>query len=55
MRVKSTGLGPTELTIKPERIWIKRVGGFLILHMESDTPIKWHLRTVFTHKDIWRT
>ena len=54
MRVKSTGLGPTELITEPEHIEIKRLGRFLVLHMTSDEPVQWHLRTAFGISDVWR-
>ncbi len=52
MRVKSTGLGPTELVTEPNHIWMERQGEFLIVHMESDEPVQWHLRTVLGKSDL---
>jgi hypothetical protein len=52
MRVKSTGLGPRELEIEPEDIWLERKGRFLIIHMQSSEPVQWHLRTSLTSDDM---
>ena len=52
MRVKSTGLGPRELKVEPQNIWIERKGRFLIIHMESSEPVEWHLRTALTYDDV---
>lgn len=52
MRVKSTGLGPRELQVEPEDIWLERKGKFLILHMNSSQPVQWHLRTALTTDDL---
>jgi hypothetical protein len=52
MRVRSTGLGPQELKIEPEDMWLERKGRFLIFHMESSEPVRWHLRTALTSEDI---
>jgi len=52
MRVRSTGLGPQELKIEPEDLWLERKGRFLIFHMESSEPVKWHLRTALTSDDM---
>lgn len=52
MRVKSTGLGPRELQVEPEDIWLERKGKFLILHMNSSQPVQWHLRTALTTDDM---
>ena len=54
MRVKSTGLGPTELVIEPEHLWLERQGGFLIVNMQSDEPVQWHLRTAIHCPDLWK-
>lgn len=52
MRVKSTGLGPRELQIEPEDLWLERKGRFLIFHMQSSQPVRWHLRTSLTSDDM---
>lgn len=54
MRVRSTGLGPTELVTESNHIWLERKGEFLIVHMESDEPVQWHLRTALGKSDVLR-
>ncbi len=50
MRIKSTGLGKTELIGYIEGI--KRVDDHLILSMRTAQPVRWHVRVALTPKDL---
>lgn len=52
MRARSTGLGKTELVLKPEDL--KNKGGHLILSLRSIEPVNWHIRILIERKDICR-
>ena len=50
MRVRSTGLGKTEMVAYPE--FIKQKDGHLILSIRSTEPVSWHIRIALNFKDI---
>jgi len=50
MRVRSTGLGKTEMIAFPEMIKLHE--GNLILSIRATEPISWHIRIALNHKDI---
>lgn len=50
MRIKSTGLGKTELIGHIENI--KRVDDYLVVSMRTAEPVRWHVRIALTPKDI---
>ena len=50
MRIKSTGLGKTELVGHIEGI--KRVDDYLVLTMRTAEPVRWHVRVAITPKDL---
>lgn len=50
MRIKSTGLGKTELVGYIEGI--KRVDDYLVLTMRTAEPVRWHVRVAMTPKDL---
>ena len=52
MRVRSTGLGKTELVLKPEA-FIKK-DGYLIFKLKSIEPVNWHVRVLVEPKDLRR-
>ncbi|MBI4333789.1 MAG: hypothetical protein HY673_21215 [Chloroflexi bacterium] len=52
MRMRSTGLGKTELVAEVEDL--KRMGGFLILVIATSQPVKWKVRAAMTHKDLFK-
>jgi len=52
MRVRSTGLGNTELVLKPEGL--KNKEGHLILSLRSSEPVNWHVRILLEPKDLGR-
>ena len=50
MRLKSTGLGKTEL--EGEIVNIKKVDDLLIFFVDVTKPVKWHTRMGFQEKDL---
>lgn len=50
MRIKSTGLGKTELICEVESV--RRVGDHLLMSIQTTTPVKWHVRIALTHSDL---
>ena len=52
MRVRSTGLGKTEMVVRIGSV--KRTEGYLLMTLEAIEPVRWHIRVVFTYKDIIR-
>jgi hypothetical protein len=53
MRFRSTGLGPTELKGKITRL--APVGkDLLVLHINTYTPVEWHLKAAIQRKDVRR-
>lgn len=52
MKFKSTGLGETELV--GDIAGFTRQGDYLILHIHTTQPIRWHIRAGLTYRDIVR-
>lgn len=52
MRVRSTGLGDTELVMSIS--CIKRSGDCLIMEGRSSEPVKWHIRMAASYRDMWQ-
>lgn len=52
MRIRSTGLGATELVCQIDVI--KTKGGYLLVEMDTVEPVKWRVRVVMTYRDIFR-
>ena len=52
MRVRSTGLGDTELVMSISSI--KRNGDCLIMEGRSSEPVKWHIRMAASYRDLWQ-
>ncbi|MBI4317704.1 MAG: hypothetical protein HY675_04370 [Chloroflexi bacterium] len=50
MRIRSTGLGKTELVGEIESI--QRKGDYLIVSMRTVQPVRWHVRVALTPKDL---
>ncbi len=49
MRMRSTGLGKTELVGSFERVTLD--GDYLVLSVRTTSPVKWHVRTALSRKD----
>jgi len=56
MRVRSTGLGTTELQCDLENAYTKE--GYLVMEVKSTDPVVWHIRVAVTYKEVlssmWR-
>ena len=52
MRVRSTGLGRTEMVLKQESLTVK--DGYFLLSLRSTEPVHWHVRILLDRKDIIR-
>jgi len=53
MRFRSTGLGPTEL--KGRITGMSPIGkDLLVLHINTYSPVEWHLKAAMQRKDIRR-
>ena len=50
MRVKSTGLGKTELFQVFSKVYAKQ--DYLVIEMRTTEPVKWHVRTAATYTDL---
>ena len=50
MRMRSTGLGKTELKGDVARLEARE--GLLILHIQTTSPVQWHVRAGMERKDI---
>ncbi|MFC2019828.1 hypothetical protein ACFLU4_07800 [Chloroflexota bacterium] len=50
MRFRSTGLGKTELEATPKSL--EAAGGLLILHVQTTSPVRWHIRAGIQRKDL---
>ncbi len=50
MRVRSTGLGKTELICGIEDI--SRKGDFLLMSVRTTEPVVWHVRIALEYKDL---
>lgn len=52
MKMRSTGLGTTELV--GEINDITRAGGYLVLHVGTTEPVRWHVRAAINFCDLFR-
>ena len=52
MRVRSTGLGRTEMVLKPDNLTVK--DGYLLVSLRSTEPVHWHIRVLIERRDIGR-
>ena len=50
MRLRSTGLGKTELEAKIEEV--KKVDDVVIFYMRTSKPVKWRVRMAFQQQDL---
>ncbi len=50
MMLKSTGLGNTMLLAEPESFSVE--GDILILHVQTVSPVQWHIRTGITYRGV---
>ena len=50
MKMRSTGLGTTELV--GEINDITRAGGYLVLHVGTTDPVRWHVRAAMSFGDL---
>ena len=50
MRMRSTGLGTTELV--GEISDITKAGGYLVLHMNTTEPVRWHVRAAMNSREM---
>lgn len=50
MRMKSTGLGKTELV--GDFNDITHIGDYLVLHVKTKEPVKWHVRAAVNINDV---
>jgi hypothetical protein len=53
MRVRSTGLGKTEMVAQIERLE-PVANGYLIMAMHSTEPVHWRIRIALTGQDLRR-
>jgi hypothetical protein len=51
MRMRSTGLGKTELVGNITEF--TRTGNYLILHLTTTDPVRWHVRSAMNIKDLY--
>jgi hypothetical protein len=52
MRMRSTGLGTTELVGNVSDI--TRENGYLVLHVNTIEPVRWHVRTAMSWVDLFK-
>jgi len=52
MRLRSTGLGKTEL--RGDIASLEARSGLLILHVQTTSPMKWHIRAGMQRKDVFK-
>jgi hypothetical protein len=52
MRVRSTGLGKTEMILRQEKIAVKN--GYLMMSLRSTQPASWHIRILMDRNDVGR-
>lgn len=56
MRVRSTGLGTTELQCDLQSAYTRE--GYLVMEVKSTDPVVWHIRVAVTYKEVlssmWR-
>ncbi len=52
MRIRSTGLGRTEMVLRQESLTIK--DGYFLLSLRSTEPVHWHIRILRDRGDVVR-
>ena len=52
MRVRSTGLGKTEMILRQEKIAVKN--GYLMMSLRSTQPASWQIRILMDRNDVGR-
>ena len=52
MRVRSTGLGRTEMELGQESLTVRN--GYLLLSLRSTKPVRWHIRILMDRGDVFR-
>lgn len=52
MKVRSTGLGDTEMVLSIQEI--NRCDDCLILVGQASSPVKWKIRMAASYRDMWR-
>ena len=52
MRVRSTGLGRTEMVLRQESLRVKN--GYFLLSLRSTEPVHWHIRILMDRRDVGR-
>jgi len=52
MRMRSTGLGKTELVGEVKDI--TRAGDYLVLHVRTTEPVRWHVRSALSFGDLFK-
>lgn len=50
MRLRSTGLGKTELEAKI--VEVKRIDDVVVFYVKTTKPVKWKVRMVFQERDL---
>lgn len=50
MRMRSTGLGRTELVGNLDGV--AQNGDYLVLSIRTTAPVRWHVRTALSRKDV---
>jgi hypothetical protein len=50
MRIHSTGLGKTEMVLKPDNLVLK--DGYLLFSCLSTEPVNWRIRILLERRDI---
>lgn len=51
MKIRSTGLGKTELECKIDKL--EPVGDYLVLAIDTVAPVKWKVRAALSYRDLW--
>ena len=51
MRFRSTGLGKTELQAEPTGL--ERIDDLLVLHLQTTSPVRWHIRAGIQRRDVF--
>jgi len=52
VRVRSTGLGRTEMELDQESLSVRN--GYLLLSLRSTKPVRWHIRILMDRGDVLR-
>jgi len=50
MRIKMTAIGPVEMV--GEVTDLRKVGGWLVMHVRMTNPVGWETSAELTHKDL---